>query len=485
MSVSRVEPCIQLPLSKEKLTQTVDKAKDWALMHGISMRSKENPNTDQVQILPFALLPTSFPRKSFETAKSVQTLLNELIHKVAYDKEFITNSLRSTIKADPFTAELFHIYETVHQEGFGQNISLGLLRSDYLLHGESGSKIKQVEINTIASSFAGIASITSQYHKYILAELGYAEKTKNIPENNSLTGFCNGLTTAWKLYNNKEAIILFVVEDVTYNICDQRFHEFEIRRLNPQIKIIRRSLTSLISESEIKLGPNKELIVENMVVAVVYYRSGYQLEAYPTAQEWDIRLLIERSRAIKCPSIQYHLAGTKKVQQSLAQSSVLKKFLKDEDSVTKVQEVFAGLYTLDFNDDGEKAVTMAISEPKKFVLKPQREGGGNNIYNDDIRTCLNSMKNKNERTAWILMDRIYPPLQTNYLIRAAQEPISESKVSLSDVVAELGIYGVVVGDAKQIILNEEVGHILRTKSSTENEGGIVAGVGALDSPYLS
>lgn len=51
----------------------------------------------------------------------------------------------------------------------------------------------------------------------------------------------------------------------------------------------------------------------NMIVAVVYYRSGYELEAYPTDKEWDIRLLIERSRAIKCPSVQYHLAGTKKV----------------------------------------------------------------------------------------------------------------------------------------------------------------------------
>lgn len=51
----------------------------------------------------------------------------------------------------------------------------------------------------------------------------------------------------------------------------------------------------------------------NKVVAVVYYRSGYELEAYPTEKEWDIRLLIERSQAIKCPSVQYHLAGTKKV----------------------------------------------------------------------------------------------------------------------------------------------------------------------------
>lgn len=61
-------------------------------------------------------------------------------------------------------------------------------------------------------------------------------------------------------YKYFRAVILFIVEDVTYNISDQRFHEFQIRQLRPEIKIIRRSLTSLVSE-EVKLGPNKELIV--------------------------------------------------------------------------------------------------------------------------------------------------------------------------------------------------------------------------------
>lgn len=41
------------------------------------------------------------------------------------------------------------------------------------------------------------------------------------------------------------AVILFIVEDVTYNICDQRFHEFEIRKQNPNVKVIRRNLTEL------------------------------------------------------------------------------------------------------------------------------------------------------------------------------------------------------------------------------------------------
>ncbi|KAL0116727.1 hypothetical protein PUN28_009972 [Cardiocondyla obscurior] len=220
-----------------------------------------------------------------------------------------------------------------------------------------------------------------------------------------------------------------------------------------------------------------------MVVAVVYYRSGYELEAYPTEKEWDVRLLIECSNAIKCPSVQYHLAGTKKVQQSLAQPNVLKKFLKNDKYVTKVLSIFTGLYTLDFNDDGERAVKMGIKAPNKFVLKPQREGGGNNIYNEDVGTWLKSKKKSQERTAWILMDRIYPPLQKNYLIRATEESLKD--IGLSDVITELGIYGVIVGDSNKILLNEQVGHILRTKSSREDEGGIVAGVGALDSPFLT
>lgn len=37
MEVSRLEPCIQLQLSRKELENVVDKAKDWALMHGINL----------------------------------------------------------------------------------------------------------------------------------------------------------------------------------------------------------------------------------------------------------------------------------------------------------------------------------------------------------------------------------------------------------------------------------------------------------------
>lgn len=94
MEISRLQPCIQLQLSKEELESIIDKAKDWALMHGISMRSKVSFNKNQVQVLPFTLLPSSFPRKNFEKAKNIQILLNELIHKVAHNNDFLTESLK-------------------------------------------------------------------------------------------------------------------------------------------------------------------------------------------------------------------------------------------------------------------------------------------------------------------------------------------------------------------------------------------------------
>lgn len=43
---------------------------------------------------------------------------------------------------------------------------------------------------------------------------------------------------------------------------------------------------------------------------------------------------------------------------------------------------------MDNNEEGEEAVKMALSNPERYVLKPQREGGGNNVYGTDIADVL-------------------------------------------------------------------------------------------------
>ena len=86
--------------------------------------------------------------------------------------------------------------------------------------------------------------------------------------------------------------------------------------------------------------------------------------------------MLERSRAIKSPSIQYHLSGTKKIQQELARHGVLERFISDPDTASRIRQMFAGQHALDLGAEGDRAIELAIKSPHKFVLKPQREGGG-------------------------------------------------------------------------------------------------------------
>ncbi|XP_063905796.1 glutathione synthetase-like isoform X2 [Zophobas morio] len=477
-NVKHLPSAIPLPLPEAELADVVEKSKDWALMHGAAMRSKTTFSEDSLNFAPFVLVPTAFPRKQFLKSIEIQPILNELMHKVAHSREFLTECLQETIKVDDFTGRLFNIYETVFNEGVTQRACLGLLRSDYMVHSAATDNIKQVEINTIASSFGGIATHISEYNRYVLQELGHSDKLKNLPDNNALEGLCSGMIEAWKLYGNSNAVVLFIIEDVTYNICDQRFHEFKIREMDPQVKVIRRNLTEIGDRAT--LGAKKELIIDGFEVAVIYFRAGYEPGHYHSEKEWDARLLMERSLAIKSPTIHYHLAGTKKVQQVLARPGVLENFLSDPSQVERVRNIFTGLYSLDFDEVGEQAIQMAIDDPERFVLKPQREGGGNNVYGLEVREAIKRMKDSEERTAWILMERIHPPLSRGYMVRPGGSKVPE----MVDMVSELGIFGVVLGDGESIWYNKQVGHMLRTKVSTADEGGVAAGLGALDSPYL-
>ena len=299
-----------------------------------------------------------------------------------------------------------------------------------------------------------------------------------MPENKALSGLCDAMCEAWKIAGNEKAAILFVIEDVTYNICDQRFHEFYIREHYPHIKVIRKTLTDIFKDG--KLGSNKELIIGETVSTVIYFRAGYEPGHYHSSNEWDARLLIERSAAIKCPSIHYHLAGTKKVQQALAMSGVLKRFLSDEDEIKRVNDIFTGLYSLDKNEGGDEAVKMALANPEAYVMKPQREGGGNNIYGSDIPAVLTKMS-ETERSAYILMERISPPISRSYMIR----PGGDNPPQMVDMVSELGLFGAIIGTKEKILYNRQCGHMLRTKISSANEGGVAAGLGALDSVFLT
>jgi len=488
--VSRIQcSAVPLPLEEQAVKELVQDARDFALLHGAGMRYKDSYCVNTLSMAPFFLFPTPFPKRDFEKVYELQPLINKLMYKVANNHDFLEKCLKNTVKVDEFTRQLWELYCTVRREGIAQPMALALLRSDVMLtECPLGCSVclvppfvmnQQVEINTIASGFGHMGPVSAQIQKYVLNRMGRHDLIKQLPPNNALEGLCSGMIAAWDYYNSSKAILLFVVEDVTYNICDQRFHEYEIMRQRPDITVLRRSLTQIHQQAT--LDQDRRLWLGSQEVAVVYYRSGYDPSLYHGAAEWAARLTVERSRAVKCPSVAYHLAGTKKVQQELAAKGALLQFLP-EDEANRVKEIFAGLYSLDLGPEGDASIQMALDDPDRFVLKPQREGGGHNIYGADITETLKAIGSSHEREAYILMERIRAPVQRNYLVRPTSG--EQQWAELTDVISELGIFGALLGSPDKILLNTTCGHMLRSKLATNNEGGVASGNGALDSVLL-
>ncbi|XP_067130688.1 glutathione synthetase-like isoform X2 [Centruroides vittatus] len=473
-----MEVYLKTRINEEELRNLSRNAKDYALLHGIGMRVKDIP-LDAVVPLSCTLLPSPFPEYWFDYAKSIQIDLNAVIHNVAYDDEFLIKSLKSTVTVDEFTAKLFEIYQTVLQEGTNQGISLGLLRSDYLLNMKENEKdlgLKQVEINTIASSFGGLCPKLQTLHQYILGCLKIKTSENALPCNPATEELAKGFYLAWETYGNINAVLLFIVEEITYNICDQRALEFCIsEKYSHKVVVLRHKFSELYNTVSVKNG---KLFVQDFEVAVVYYRTGYDPSQY-NAKDWEIRLLIEKSKAIKCPSIRYHLAGTKKIQQELTKPGILEKFLPNLSSASKIREIFANQYSLDMNEDGNKVIKMALETPEKFVLKPQREGGGHNVYGKNVKKVLEEISSSKEREGYILMELINSPSVENYIIQWNKDAIP------CQVICELGIFGVILGSKDSILHNFDAGYILRSKTVDSNETGIAAGFGALDTPFLN
>ena len=147
-----------------------------------------------------------------------------------------------------------------------------------------------------------------------------------------------------------------------------------------------------------------------------------------------------------------------------------------------VFETFAGLWGLELNNEGDEAVEMALKSPQRYVLKPQREGGGNNYYGKEVYTKLMEMGRREEREAFILMEMIRQPKVANYMLKPGDG--RENGLKTVDMESELGVFGIINGDGRMIVDNFEAGHVLRSKISGVSEGGVTGGRGAIDSPFL-
>ncbi|KAH9919289.1 glutathione synthase [Fomitopsis serialis] len=438
------------------------------------------------------------------------------------DEEFldrVMGEVEGVGKVDEFTGQLWRRWRRLRDENVARPLQLGLFRSDYLVHApDSGepTSLRQVEFNTISSSFGTLSERSANLHKYLYKSTQYYGvspylQEERFPTNNTTAGLAEGLSDAHKAYGVPDARILFVVQENERNVFDQRWIEYDLLDKHG-IHIVRQTFRQLGQSATVDRATHVLRITlpsgllsdgsTSVEISTVYFRAGYTPADYLTHAFYDTRYLLESSCAIQCPSIQLQLAGGKKVQQVLTNAGVLESFLSDSSrwgadvfaqaELDELRSSWMDMWGLDEDVPGADPTTDPTNEcsgvrrarerSAKLVLKPQREGGGNNVYKEAIPTFLDSLPVK-EREAWIAMELIAAPEGLgNYLVRAGGG--TEGAVK-AEVVSELGIFGwALFGGPDKWVKEKEVGWLVRTKGKDSNEGGVAAGFSVLDSVLL-
>ncbi len=454
-----------MPETQRSLTYLTE-ALDQALAAGLLMRTAAG----QLGHAPFTLYPSPYPGELFKQAYSLADDFNRLFSALVRQTDFLQRISQDTAAADPFTRKLLQTHERSSLAGPGQALSLGLFRSDYLLHEQAGgTQLRQVEINAIASAFGAMGGRVSQLHR-LLAERHHPERLPRLPDNPAETGLLDAMAEACRRVGGDT--VLFVIQPGERNVFDQRYLEFGLWQRH-RIRTLRRSLQEIAEQASVQPS-NGSLRLAGQDIALVYFRAGYTPDDYPQDIQWQARELLERSSAVKCPSLAWQLCGTKKMQQTLALPGVLEQILPDDaERIARLRGCFAGLWPL----SDQQAAEAALEAPDAYVLKPQREGGGNNLYGEQLKSALQNMPAE-EQAGWILMERIRPPSSRNILLREGKEPLE------IEVVSELGVFAACLSDDIIPLESKPLGHLLRTKPVSVDEGGVAAGAAVLDSPML-
>ena len=489
------------------------------------------------------LFPTPFPRELFkEATTTLQGLYQKLYRCVASDEAWLRGVLEDVVEHDEMVGGLLEVLDLVRKEGEGekeengergekpdeeQKVRMAIWRSDYMVEvndllegkkededrGETGciardkSKrlgLKQIEFNTIACAGGMHGNIVSDMHRFLSrtgeyelrvnGQQGQQIKEEAMPRNNTTSMIARGLREAHHLYGNSRhqgvqgTCILFVVQDRNLNIADERSIEYELWNCEPPLPNFR----IIFGEDVLKhtsLSEDRQLLYHPPIrpnqtweVSVVYSRSAHDDFEYDEAG-FFARLQLEKRRAINCPDILTQLTGLKKVQQALTEDETLERWLRPEEVAT-IRETFGTMHSLKTLKAGKDDSSMNKVEESldKYFLKPNREGGGHNVFGRDIQDCLNNMSEE-EWGSYILMEKVKAPRVQNILM-------SHKGIYRGPVVSELGIFSACVRCStseqheSDFLVEAGTAWSLKTKAASVDEMSVVKGYGCFDSPLL-
>ena len=441
-------------MTPEELRNIIDRAHYFGLLQ---------KNLDgQLVHAPFSLTPYQLP-SSLISQLQIHTQWSSLLFwKVAQNSDFLREILEPTAKVDEFVRFLLSLIPNEKR----QDQQLLINRNDFLFERKENGELQplQVEFNTISASFAHLSGRVTALHQQLQQE--NILKADPLPHD-AISGFASGIKETIENLGWQDAALLMLVQPKERNWFDQMGLFAALSQRG--VRVVRATLAEVHQKGKLKNG---DLWVGPQRIGVVYFRAGYAPGDLPDEESRSARRMLEASSAVLVPEASMQLAGTKKIQQVLAESGILSEFVP-ESVADQLKAYFGMMFGLEEEVEGRPARDFLAENAEQFVLKPQREGGGNNVYGAEIRDFLTSLTTSEDR-AWIAMKRIEAETVESLLVVQEQAQSHQS-------ISELGIFGLLLAQSGDLRINMPLGHLVRTKASNVNEGGVVAGYACLNS----
>ncbi len=428
---------------------------------------------------PFSLSPYTMTKSVFEEMAELTVPFSELMIRVSRNTDFLAHHLEPIAAIDPFLKMLLDC----RSKEIKQNIQLLVHRNDFFIanvkhynHKQNshpankiteGAVLRQVELNTVSASFPFLITRLNQLHKNLFEQ----NKLPEVIQNNPLDAVVDAFAHAVQDYGISDCVMLVVVQPEEKNIFDQLGLEQHLW-VKYRISTVRKTLTEIHTDGKLRQG---HLVIDGKTVAVSYYRAGYTPNDFPAQEAFKGRQLIEASSTIQVPDLAMQLSGMKKIQQVLTKKEVLADFVSEEIS-GRFLKTFAKMHMLDEiinTPEGQISATEWLSmHSDDYVLKPQREGGGNNYFGSDILKLLPTIKQE-EQKAYILMEKIQTvPHSSLQVVNGQAETLN--------CISEIGRFGICFAENGEVKNNMDAGYLVRTKAKNVNEGGVCAGFACLN-----
>jgi len=191
------------------------------------------------------------------------------------------------------------------------------------------------------------------------------------------------VATIANYYQKKEikGLFLILIADIETTILEQKYIECHLR--DQGIKCKRLKLQELIEHCH--LNEDRNLYLRDELVSFAYFRTGYNLGMYTgnLAQVRKCRQMLAVSKAISIPSVNFELINLKRMQIELSKPFIIRQFLNEEEA-RSLETSLIESWDFDTMRDVDYDILVNIIKENKedYVLKPNKEGGDNNIFGE-------------------------------------------------------------------------------------------------------